>query len=54
MIVVRDKGGNVIEEVKNYDEGAEVISRFEAEDKEDGTYTPDFYEVVGLDKEVVQ
>ena len=49
MIVVRNREcGNVIEEVLDFDEGREVIERFEAEDKAEGTYTPDFYEVAEI------
>lgn len=49
MIVIRDRqAGNIIEQVKSYDEGEEVLSRFEAEDKAEGTYEEDFYEVANV------
>lgn len=51
MLVIRDKqAGNIIEQVNSYDEGAEVLSRFEESDKAEGIYEEDFYEIadVGL------
>lgn len=50
MIVVRDReAGNIIEQVNSYDEGEEVLARFEAEDKAEGIYEEDFYEVAIVD-----
>jgi hypothetical protein len=44
--VVRDReAGNIIEYVSTYEEGADLIAEYEAEDKRDGSYTDDFYEV---------
>ena len=51
MIVVRDrKCGNIIVTVNSYEEGEEVLTRFEASNKAEGTYEEDFYEiaVIGL------
>lgn len=50
--VVRDReAGNIIEYVKTYADGIALIEEFERQDKEDGTYTPDFYECVDLEHE---
>lgn len=45
--VVRDReAGNVIECVSSIEEGEALIEEYEEEDRKDGTFTPDFYEVV--------
>ena len=45
--VVRDReAGNVIERVASIEEGEALIAEYEEADRKDGTYTPDFYEVV--------
>lgn len=50
MLVIRDReAGNIIEQVNSYDEGIEVLARFEAEDKAEGIYKKDFYEVANID-----
>ena len=52
MIVVRDKeAGNIIMEVLNFKEGNARIKEFEEQDKEDGIYEENFYEVVELESE---
>lgn len=52
--VVRDReSGNVIEHVRTYIDGVNLIAELETQDKEDGIYTPDFYEVVPSDNYVV-
>lgn len=49
MIVVRDReAGNIIDEVLSYDEGLELIKRFENEDKTNNMFVPDFYEVAKI------
>lgn len=49
MIVIRDReAGNIITEVDSWEEGIQLIAEYEAEDKEEGTYTPDFYEVAEI------
>lgn len=49
MIVVRDReAGNIIEEVNSIEEGIILINKYEAQDEKDGTYEPNFYEVVEL------
>lgn len=51
MIVVRNKEtGMVIVEVESVKAGEELISVYEDIDKEDGIYTPDFYEVAELEE----
>lgn len=49
MKVVRDReAGNIIEQVESIEAGKNLIKEFEAQDKEDGTYTEDFYEVADV------
>lgn len=50
MLVVRDReAGNIMDEVESLEEGQKVIEQFEAEDRENGNYEPDFYEVAEVD-----
>lgn len=50
MIVVRDKeAGNVIEIVKSIEEGQSLIKKYEKDDKKEGVYTPNFYEVAEIE-----
>lgn len=42
--------GDIIEEVKSYEEGMSLIADYEAEDKADGSYSPDFYDIVDEDR----
>ena len=45
--IIRDReAGNVIEEASSYYEATEIIDRYESEDKEEGIYTIDFYEII--------
>ena len=47
MLYTADKEtGTFIEKVENIDQGMELIQEYEEEDKSDGTYTPNFYDVV--------
>ena len=39
------EAGNVIEFGLTLEEAEELLTRFEEEDKQDGTYTPNFYEI---------
>lgn len=44
--IIRDReAGNKIDEVATMEEAEKMIEEFEAEDKADGTYTEDFYEI---------
>lgn len=48
--VVRDReAGNVIEYAKDYVAAVNLIAKYEEQDKADGTYTPNFYEIVTHD-----
>ena len=48
--VVRDReAGNVIETFETEAEALYAVEKFEEEDKKDGTYTEDFYEVVATE-----
>lgn len=38
--------GTFIEEVKTLKEGRDLIALYEEEDKREGTYTEDFYDIV--------
>lgn len=38
--------GNFIEEVKSYQEGLELIAGYEEQDKKEGTYEENFYDIV--------
>jgi len=50
-IYVADKeAGNIIEEVASIEEGLKLIEKYEEEDKKEGTYQPDFYDVVDEDR----
>lgn len=45
--LIQDReAGNVIEECDTLEEAEKVLADYEAEDEKDGTYTPDFYEIV--------
>lgn len=44
--VAAKETGALIEECKSYSEAAELISRYEALDKEEGIYEEGFYDVV--------
>lgn len=49
MIVIRDReADNIIEEVNSIEEGQALIIDYEVDDRNNGTYEPNFYEVVEL------
>lgn len=49
MFIIRDReAGNVIDEFKTYDEALDRLWAYEEEDKADGNYTEDFYEIVEM------
>lgn len=49
MIVVRDReAGNIIEVVASVDEGERIIEQYEAIDKIEGIYEPNFYEIAEI------
>ena len=40
------EAGNIIETGMSISEAQNLLAKFEAKDKQDETYTPDFYEIV--------
>lgn len=40
------EAGNVIETGLSLEEAKSTLEKFENDDKQEGTYTPDFYEIV--------
>jgi hypothetical protein len=44
-IIQDSEAGNVIEEASSYEKAQEIINKYETEDKKEGTYTPNFYEI---------
>ena len=50
MYVVRDReAGNVITQFETMEEAQKEIEIYEEQDKKDGTYTEDFYEIAVID-----
>lgn len=47
----RETGNTDFDVFSDYKEALEELERFEEEDKENGDYTPDFYEIVEVDGE---
>ena len=47
------EAGNKIEAFDSIEEALKAIAAYEAEDERNGTYTPDFYDVVNEDHESV-
>ena len=47
------EAGNKIETFDTIEETLKAIAAYEAEDERDGTYTPDFYDVVNEEHESV-
>lgn len=51
--IIRDReAGNIIEQVSTRKEAETVLKKFEEEDKQDGNYTEDFYEIVEESPEI--
>lgn len=48
------EAGNKIEWFNTLDEAKQAIAAYEEEDKRDGTYTPNFYDIVNEDCESVE
>lgn len=45
--IIRDReAGNAIEHADTMEEAERIVAKYEAEDKQDGTYTEDFYEII--------
>ena len=54
MFIIRDReAGNYIEAVETYEEALERVEEYEEEDKKDGNYTEDFYEIVEAEPQVL-
>ena len=50
MYVVRDReAGNVITQFETMEEAQKEIERYEVQDKKEGTYSEDFYEIAVID-----
>ena len=53
-IVIRDReAGNVITEFETLEEAKKELEKYEAQDKKDGVYVEDFYEIYDLDTHTV-
>ena len=49
-IVIRDReAGNVITEFETLEEAKKELEKYEAQDKKDGVYVEDFYEIYDLE-----
>lgn len=47
MYIIRDReAGNEIERTETWAAAVKLVKAYEEADKRDGTYTPDFYEIV--------
>ena len=50
MYVVRDReAGNVITQFETMEDAQKELEKYEEQDKKDGTYTEDFYEIAVID-----
>jgi len=51
IYIIRDKeAGNIIDKFDTYEEAVKELTKYEAEDKANGTYTDDFYEIIEAEK----
>lgn len=49
--IIRDReAGNIIEELKTLKDAKKLLNQYEREDKKDGIYTPNFYEIIEIEK----
>lgn len=49
IFCVRDReAGNVIDRFESYEKAIQALRQYEESDKEEGIYTPDFYEVAEI------
>lgn len=49
IFIIQDReAGNVIDECYSLESAEETLAQFEAEDKKDGNYTENFYEIVEI------
>ena len=50
MYVVRDReAGNVITKFETMEDAQKELEKYEEQDKKDGTYSEDFYEIAVID-----
>lgn len=49
MYVADKETGTFIEEVKSVEEGKKVVAEYEENDRKEGTYTENFYDIVDED-----
>jgi hypothetical protein len=50
--LIRDREtGSVIEDAKTKEIAQSILDHYESEDKKEGTYTPDFYEIIESEEE---
>ena len=47
------EAGNIIDEFDSIEEAKKAILAYEEEDRKDGTYSEDFYDVVDIDRRSV-
>ena len=45
LFVAIKMSGDLLEEVNSYEEGLDLIEEWEEEDRENGLYSPGFYEI---------
>lgn len=50
-IIQCKENGDLIEEVETLREAKEILNKYEEDDKKDGIYEEDFYEIAQLNKE---
>ena len=43
--IIDNEAGNIIEQAKTIVQAQKIIAEYEAADKKDGTYTPNFYSI---------
>lgn len=54
LFVADREAGNIIEEVKSIEEGKALIAKYEEQDKADGTYEENFYNIVDEEHNTVE
>ena len=44
-VIIDNEAGNTIEHAETIEQAQQIIAEYEAADKKDGTYTPNFYAI---------
>ena len=44
--IINKEAGNIIEHAETLKQAQKIVAEYEADDKKNGTYTPDFYEIL--------